>query len=164
MEELAELKRALQQNAHPKVKDLWMPQITQQRWRQWKTSHQELVIPDTLDLQHWQSQGANRKILYRGGPDILRWGYTIADTFTIKEAYSLQANQQDPRKEHIWSKVWNLALWPKVSTFLWLVVHNRALTWDNLRKRGFIGPSICVLFSLQEESKEHLFNGCHYSQ
>jgi hypothetical protein len=56
MEELAELKRALQQNAHPKVKELWMPQTTQQRWRQWKTSHQELGIPDTLDLQHWQSQ------------------------------------------------------------------------------------------------------------
>jgi ribonuclease HI len=43
-------------------------------------------------------------------------------------------------------------------------VHNRALTWDNLRKRGFIGPSMCALCSLQEESKEHLFNGCQYSQ
>jgi hypothetical protein len=164
MEELAELKRALQQNAHPKVKDLWMPQTTQQRWRQWKTSHQELGIPDTLDLQHWQSQAASRKILYRGGPDILRWGYTTAGTFTIKEAYSLYATHQDARTEHIWTKIWNPALWPKISTFLWLVAHNRALTWDNLRKKGFIGPSICVLCSQQEETKEHLFNGCHYSQ
>jgi hypothetical protein len=48
MEELAELKRAMQQNAHPKVEDLWMPHTTQQRWRQWKTSHRELGIPDTL--------------------------------------------------------------------------------------------------------------------
>jgi hypothetical protein len=43
-------------------------------------------------------------------------------------------------------------------------VHNKALTWDNLRKRGFIGPSICVLCLQQEESKEHLFNECCYSQ
>jgi hypothetical protein len=43
-------------------------------------------------------------------------------------------------------------------------VHNKALTWDNLRKRGFIGPSLCVLCYEQEETKEHLFNGCRYSQ
>jgi hypothetical protein len=164
MEELAALKRSLHQNALPKVKELWMSQTPHQRWRQWKTSHEVLGIPETIDLQSWQSQAASRKILYREGPNILRWGYTTAGTFTIKEAYSLLADQSNPRKEPIWNKVWNSALWPKVSTFLWLVVHNKSLTWDNLRKRGFIGPSIYVLCSLQEESKEHLFNECHYSQ
>jgi hypothetical protein len=43
-------------------------------------------------------------------------------------------------------------------------VHNRTLTWDNLQKKGFIGPSCCVLCLQHEETKEHLFNGCHYSQ
>jgi hypothetical protein len=66
--------------------------------------------------------------------------------------------------EHIWSKVWNPVLWPKISTFLWLVAHNRTLTWDNLHKRGLIGPSRCVLCLQTEETKEHLFNGCYYSQ
>jgi ribonuclease HI/exonuclease III len=164
IDELAALKRTLHQHALPKVKELWVSQPPQQRWRQWKTSHQELGIPETLDLRSWHSQATKRKILCRNGPDILRWGHTTTGTFTIKEAYSLQANQQNPGKEPIWNKVWSSALWPKISTFLWLLVHNRALTWDNLRKRGFNGPSMCVLCSLQEESKEHLFNSCHYSQ
>ena len=106
----------------------------------------------------------HRKILTREGPDILRWGYSTAGIFNIKEANLLQSQHQELRNEQIWSKVWNPALWPNVSTFLWLVAHNRALTWDNLRKRGFIGPSICALCHQQEETKEHLFNGCHYSQ
>jgi hypothetical protein len=51
-----------------------------------------------------------------------------------------------------------------VSTFLWLIVHNCVLTWDNLRKRGFIGPSICTLCQQKEERKEHLFNSFPFSQ
>ena len=56
------------------------------------------------------------------------------------------------------------ALWSKIFTFLWLIIHNIILTWDNLRKRGFIGPSMCVLCQSQEETKEHIFNGFRYSQ
>jgi len=94
----------------------------------------------------------------------LRWGYTPAGVFTIKEACTIQGNQQEPEKAPIWSKVWHPALWPKISIFLWLLAHNRALTWDNLRRRGFLGPSCCALCLQAEETKEHLFNACPYSQ
>jgi len=92
MEELADLKRALHQNTPLKVKYLWAAQAPQQRWRQWKLSHQELGIPETINLQSWQAQATNRKILHREGSNILRWGYTLVGTFTIKEAYSLHRN------------------------------------------------------------------------
>jgi ribonuclease HI len=164
IEELAGLKDALNRNALPTVKELWMPQTMPHRWRKWKTTHQELGIPETVNLQGWHAQANSRKILSQEGPDILRWGYTTAGTFTLKEAYALHTNQPNPNREPVWTKIWNPALWPKISTFLWLIVHNKALTWDNLRKRGFIGPSICVLCLQQEESKEHLFNTCSYSQ
>jgi hypothetical protein len=164
MEELSDLKQASTGNNALKVRHLWKPQTQHSEMATMEASHQELEIPENLNLQGWQTQAKRRKILTREGPDILRWGYSTAGIFNIKEAYLLQGQHQEQRKEHIWSKVWNPALWPKVSTFLWLVVHNRALTWDNLRKRGFIGPSICALCHQQEETKEHLFNGCHYSQ
>jgi ribonuclease HI len=164
MEELSDLQHSPLGNNALKVKNLWKSQERHSKWRQWKLSHHELEVPDNLNLQGWHNQAKRRQILTREGPDILRWGYSPAGTFNIKEAYLLQEPSHEQNKEPIWSKVWNKELWPKVSTFLWLVVHNRALTWDNLRKRGFIGPSICALCCQQEESKEHLFNGCHYSQ
>ena len=53
--------------------------------------------------------------------------------------------------------------WLKISTFLWLVVHNNILTQDNLWKRGFIGPSWCHLCGQEEETQNHLLNICPYS-
>jgi hypothetical protein len=51
----------------------------------------------------------------------------------------------------------------KISTFLWLLVQNKILTWDNLRQRGFIGPSIFHLCQQQEETMEHILNQCPFS-
>jgi hypothetical protein len=60
-------------------------------------------------------------------------------------------------------KIWSTKHWPKISTFLWLVAHRSILTWDNLMKWGFIGPSICPLFLGEAESQNHLLNLCFYS-
>jgi hypothetical protein len=163
-EDLNTLQEAIDPQASLKVKDLWKPQGQHWHWRQWKLTHQDLGVTENLNLDSWHTQAKRRQIPVREGADILRWGYSTAGTFTIKEAYNIHSRHQANDKEAIWNKVWNSALWPKVSTFLWLVVHNRTLTWDNLRKRGFIGPSLCVLCHQQEETKEHLFNGCSYSQ
>ena len=46
---------------------------------------------------------------------------------------------------------------------MWLVAHNPYLTWDNFCKRGFQGPSYCVLCGHGEESVSHLFFHCSYS-
>jgi hypothetical protein len=124
------LKRALHQNTSLKVKDLWKPQ-TRSKWRQWKISHQELES-QKISICRAGNLKPPQENTHREGPDILRWGYSTAGTFTIKEAYFTTGQSPRKNKEPIWSKVWNPALWPKVSTFLWLVVHNRALTWDNL--------------------------------
>ena len=58
---------------------------------------------------------------------------------------------------HWWKKVWNNFSWPKCNFFLWLLAQKKCLTWENLRKRGFQGPSICFLCSHNEESISHLF-------
>jgi hypothetical protein len=130
------------------------------KWCLWKTSNQDLGTPGNLKLQYWQHYASQQRIPFKEGPDILRWGHLTTGNFSAKEAYYLQVNHQNQSKENLWKP----ALWPKVSTFLWLVTRNRVLTWDNLRKRGFIGPSICILCHQQEETKEHLFNNCPFSQ
>jgi hypothetical protein len=40
-----------------------------------------------------------------------------------------------------WKQVWHKLSWPKCNFFMWLVAHNWCLTWDNLCKCGFQGPS-----------------------
>lgn len=61
-------------------------------------------------------------------------------------------------------KIWNLPIWPKISTFLWLLAHNRILSWDNLRKRKFAGPSICLNCRTDEESVAHLMLLCPFGR
>ena len=50
-----------------------------------------------------------------------------------------------------------------MTIFLWLVLHKQFLTWDNLLKRGFIGPSQCILCEEQEETMDHLLDQCSFS-
>ena len=57
--------------------------------------------------------------------------------------------------------IWNGTLPKKISCFFWLALSNKLLTWDNLQKRGWIGPSICALCCANVDSAQHLF--VHYS-
>jgi hypothetical protein len=41
---------------------------------------------------------------------------------------------------------------------------NKILTWDNLQRFGFIGPSICYLCHLEVETMEHLLNNSPFSE
>lgn len=60
----------------------------------------------------------------------------------------------------MWTTIWAPNLWPKVSTFLWLLCQNKILTWDNLQKRNFHGPSICPNCNQEEETTLQLMNTC----
>jgi hypothetical protein len=99
-----------------------------------------------------------RKIPILPGEDILRWGHSSRGTFNIQEAYAIKENFNLLPPGKVWNKIWSLKHWPKISIFLWLVVHGSILTWDNLMKRGFTGPSICMLCMKEVESINHLLN------
>jgi hypothetical protein len=73
--------------------------------------------------------------------------------------------QDTTPSQNIWSrnKIWGAHLWPKINTFLWLVTHQSILTWDNLTKRGLIGPSLCPLCCNEGETQNHLLNLCPFS-
>lgn len=51
----------------------------------------------------------------------------------------------------------------KIKIFMWLVYHKNNMTWDNIRKRGVLGPSRCQLCEAQEETMEHLLNSCIFT-
>lgn len=144
--------------------DFWIPLQGRPDWRQWKLSKTELQLTEDFDLTPWQECLSHRKIPFKEGADLIRWGHSTTGTFTVNEAYQLLLNLPIQAPEPIWRTVWQPFLWPKVSLFLWLTAQNRILTWDNLLKRGFTGPSRCPLYHQNEETMEHLLNKCHYSQ
>ena len=47
---------------------------------------------------------------------------------------------------------WKCFFQLKVCMFGWLLLHNRILTWDNLRRKGWFGPGFCVLCEMEEEN------------
>ena len=59
---------------------------------------------------------------------------------------------------------WKLGCPLKVIIFSWLVFYNKNLTWENLRKRSWHGPSRCVLCNAEEETNFHMFFKCAASQ
>ncbi|CAN1180371.1 hypothetical protein LINPERHAP2_LOCUS34742, partial [Linum perenne] len=59
--------------------------------------------------------------------------------------------------------VWFDLVPTKIVGFLWQVFHKSISTYENLQKRGFIGPSCCVLCKADLESVSHLLVSCPFS-
>lgn len=164
----------------PKLADLfhrplWQTQMNQgsiplvhQYWQPTPTYDYQTWKPARLWQIDWQGEAHTdidqelnqRKIRISQHQDKLRWGYTTKGTFTTKEAHHLRYSNDQADKDQLWEKVWQAELWPKISTFLWLLSKKRILTWDNLIKRGFIGPSRCPNCNKNCETIYHLLEEC----
>jgi hypothetical protein len=128
-----------------KVADYWQIDNTEANWRSWRVDREHMNLDQHINLTPLQAELAKRKIPKIEGNDILRWGYGTQGTFNTKEAYQLKTQSNHLPASQIWQKIWSLKHWPKITLFLWLISHSSVLTWDNLRKRGFLGPSFCIL-------------------
>jgi hypothetical protein len=146
-----------------RVADYWQAHSPEDKWQKWHLDKERLNLDARVDTEPWQEEMSKRRILKLEGEDILRWGHRPKGTFSTQEAYSLLTMVNPPPANEIWCKIWNLRHWPKVTLFLWLVSHSSILTWDTLSKRGFIGPSICLLCEGAEETINHLLNSCSYT-
>jgi len=111
-----------------------------------------------MDLQPSYDLISARKIQILQGEDILQWRHSSQGTFNIQEPYAIKATSNHPPPGKVWSKIWSLKNCAKISTFLCLVTHCSILTWDNLMKWGFTGPSICLLYLKDTESQTYLLN------
>jgi len=138
-----------------KVSQYWQQQALQdfQQWKpasSWKTDwHGETYEDIDQELNQRQIKLSNQQ-------DKLRWGHTSKGIFTTKESYTIRYDHSHTEKDQLWNHIWQSRLWPKVSTFLWLLSKRRILTSDNLQRRGFIGPSRCPNCTSHSETIIHL--------
>jgi len=120
-----------------KVVDVWKETSRESQWRVWKTLSRDLNLPIDCDREPWRELTSLRKIHLHEGRDILCWGHSTTDTFTIKEAYHIKAQFQLLPKDPIWHIIWKLNLWSKVSNFLWLMAQKLYPHLGQLKEKRF---------------------------
>ena len=84
-------------------------------------------------------------ILVTEGQNQLRWGDNNKGTFDLKEAKGIFLGLDSSVPDKTWQHLWKNQGWMKIKIFMWLVHHKKILTWENIRKGGFMGPSRCQL-------------------
>ena len=73
------------------------------------------------------------QIQLRHKEDELIWDVDSSGNYTSKDGYiklSADVIQRDPIWQ--WKKLWKIKSPPKTRIFMWCVLENKALTWDNL--------------------------------
>lgn len=98
-----------------------------------------------------------RQIRIKNGSNIIRWLNRGEGTYKVGDAYLQATNLSEAGKRKDWQCIWQPGIWPKIAPFLWLTLSRKVLTWDKLRKKGFEGPSICMLCRTEEGTLPHLF-------
>ena len=116
-----------------------------------------------VELQNLQNNILGSTPIGHNSIDGYRWDPT-GMAFSMKLAY--QTICKDLLPAPIWSnwkEFWKIEAIPKIKFFSWLLLKGKILTSDNLKKRGFIVPSICPNFHKDEETILHLFISCPFS-
>eukprot|EP00253_Pinus_taeda_P028496 PITA_28496 len=161
--DLENYKREAQTGGNYRVSQYWSPDGNEQEWRTWKPPHSNSSAADNVHIQSLLTTLSKRKIRTSTVKDQLRWGLRGNGSHTLKEA-RMQLEHNEQGEILPWStKVWDSLFWPKIKTFLWLLMRGKTLTWKNLRKKGFSGPSICPMCRTAEETINHLFNSCDWA-
>ncbi|KAL9661414.1 hypothetical protein QQ045_026238 [Rhodiola kirilowii] len=84
------------------------------------------------------------------------------DEFGVKDTYNMLT---EPTEAVEWHKlVWNAFNAPRDSFNVWLVVQNKLMTRDRLVQWGVPVSKSCVLCETEEESRNHLFFECRFTQ
>lgn len=84
----------------------------------------------------------------------------IRGKFTVKLGYNFMKKYHNYEYWNLWTAAWKNEFSPIIKKFAWTLLKGKILTAENLRKKGFQGPSICVMCQREEESIQHLFLKC----
>jgi hypothetical protein len=97
-----------------------------------------------------------------GQQDEVVWRPSHDGAFSVNSAYKLFfiANMQFACAKPIWKSKAPM----RCRFFMWLVVHKRCLTADNLARRGWPHNTFCPLCTIANENGIHLFLHCRFSK
>lgn len=97
----------------------------------------------------------------RGGTYTVKGGYNKLSS-QIKQGNQNQASASYQPLRNLWTKMWQLKVYPKVRFFLWSVCNNALLTKENLYRRKMATSPLCPLCRRAPETPEHLVILCEW--
>ena len=82
---------------------------------------------------------------------------------TAKTAYHAIVHNSTSTIHKWWYKtIWQWMLRLKIKCFMWMALQNCLKTWDNLVKKGWYGPSLCILCK-DSKSVDHMLASCSFT-
>lgn len=150
--------------------DMTLAQFTQQSRFQINAQMFKPVLTEEAQEQMeilqeiWQAHRINTQLQTNNQPnqDDAVWKMDEKGFFTVSSAYRIL--QKGPHISSSIHRIWKFRVPPRFKTFAWLLIHNRLLTTDNLRKRGYNLPGICYMCRANDETIQHLFNECQQAR
>ncbi|GLT59278.1 hypothetical protein SLA2020_321070 [Shorea laevis] len=97
------------------------------------------------------------------GVDTFTWGFSSNGLFKSKSAYYLAKNLP-LHSDCSWSWVCRVDTIPRIQFFLWLLKHNRLLTYETLFNWGIIDSNICPRCHQAPETINHIFRECFFAK
>jgi hypothetical protein len=112
--------------------------------------------------------------LHGGMENRAAWHFDKKGAFSVKSAYKVfranhvicsrsggaSSSNSDPGRNILWSKIWNIQCANKVKHFVWRFCHNSHPLHMNLKRRGMVLDTRCVVCNRLDEDGAHLFFKC----
>jgi len=94
--------------------------------------------------------------------DKLIWKKSHDGNLSFKDAYLFHSTSN--QQHFSWAKfIWQAAIPPSKSLLVWIMLHHKLPTDDNLLQRGCQLPSICNLCAIASKTSAHLFLECSFA-
>lgn len=115
-----------------------------------------------MSWDHIRSRLRNCGIFRSSEHDGLIWRNSNGvGSIRVKDIYlNLISNRQYSSDSSFPCIFWKSGCPSKIVLFAWLSFHNKNLSWENLKKRGWQGPGICPICRSVKEENFHLFLNC----
>ncbi|KAL9453582.1 hypothetical protein AB3S75_009233 [Citrus x aurantiifolia] len=92
--------------------------------------------------------------------DLLYWAHSKTGKFTSKSAYLFLNNSNCSKDAHFWKLIWQWKGPQRVKIFLWLVMHGKIKTREELFKRHILDKMNCERCGHERENKMHALRDC----
>jgi hypothetical protein len=92
----------------------------------------------------------------------ITWCWTANGEYTTKNAYRIQF--QGRLKSIDIGPILKAKTEPKCKIFVWILLHRKILTSNNLEKRGWPNDPLCQLCNTAPETPTHLCKDCPYTR